>query len=487
LAIALTGLALGFYTTWADLIGVWKASQTYQYSFIVVPTVVYLLHIRRGEVVALQPCGSSIGVLVAGACGLLWLAADLAGAEEGTHLAVVLAILAVVWATVGTCAFKKILPPLSLLFFLVPTGHQLLPWLRDLTVAMAVIGPDVFEIPATINGYTFSVAEQSYIVIADCAGLGELLVTLFLAAAFGLMIYRTLWKTLALMLIAGATAIIANGLRVNAIVLVNYWSGSVMDMSAHRAVGWCTIAAVVVLIFLIARRFDDRSAVTGRQHVAHSRRVPSAKASACGLLAVGVMIGVPLGWPIDTGKGTIAATPELSNRLGIWRLTSETPEWAPQAAGADQVMRGVYSDGKTQVAVFVAVASSPRSEVSGPSLKLLTDDTWWLPSTGRRVVCDDVECWPVKTLVLDYSNGPRIQTADILTVLNGASQQSATTLRLKRAWHILAGQQAKVAVFALATEGEDRLPASKAASLFTRIVARTFQNDTDERWVMSLR
>jgi exosortase len=475
LVLALAALGLAFSDTWSDLVGVWRSSETYQYAVLVPPTAFYVLYLRRRQIVARPPSGSLFGVVAAAACGLVWLAADLVGAAEGRHLAVVLAALAVIWATLGTHAFGPLLPALSLLLFMVPTGHQLMPFLRDITVTMGVAGPDLLAIPTTMSGYTFSVADQSYIVIEDCAGLGELLTTLFLGAGFGLMIYTKAWKIIALTFVAGSAAIVANGLRVNAIVLANHWNGTIMEMSAHRAVGWWTIAGAIAVLFLLATRFRDvdTQIIHGWTERASPRR--SVRAACFGALAAAVTIGVPHVWPVSLGVEVPAAMRSLPDRIGAWRLTHEMPDWTPQAVHADHQVRGVYTDGTHKISVFAALATSPQAEVSGPSLELLPTDTWWLPATGRRSVCSDRTCWPVQTLELDHSNGPRTQSADLLTLLNGEPQRSATTLRIKRAWDILLGQDATVGVLALATEGKEPIREREAASFFENLISEVLQ------------
>ncbi len=407
LAAALGGLSIAYATTLGDMAAVWGRSRTYQYGMLVPPTLAYLLWAWRDRILAAAPRGSLLGVACAGVGGLVWLAADLAGTAEGQHIAVVGMLASVALAGLGRPAFKAALPPLALLVFLVPTGHQLLPALKALTAWFAVSGAKLAGLATVANGTQFSVAGQPYVVVDDCAGLAELLATSFLGATLGLLLFRRVWKIVLLTALAAAIAVLANGLRVNAIVFLNHWQGTVMDMTAHRGVGWWTVAVALAGLLALAYRFRDLE-----PEPAVDRGLPGEatarplRATVLAGMAAAAAIALPLLWPVEPANAPARTALALPAELGSWRLTGARPDWTPRAAKADGVAAGLYSDGRRELLVFVAQAWRARSEVSGPALDLFPDGTWWSPRSGERTICHEDGCWPSRTVLLDHGNGP---------------------------------------------------------------------------------
>lgn len=470
------GLALlvaGYFATLAGMATVWGASGTYHHGFLVLPTFAYVLWQWRPRIERHMPQGSVVGVGLAALCGLLWLAADLVAAAEGQHIAVVAGIGALFLAVLGWPAFRAALPVLLLLIYWVPTGGQLLPALKSTAAWFGVAGAKLAGLAATRDGlYRFTVAGQGYQIIDDCAALAELFAATFVALTLGLLLFRRPGKILAFAGLAAGVAVLVNGLRIIAIVLYNHVQGEIMPMSAHLTVGWVAIAVAIFGLVIAAHRFredTDHAQLTAAN--ARDGKARPWRAGALGLLAALLMIAVPSFWPAAVPVGHRTPLRQaLPTELGAWRLSDRPGDWRPTAAHADKILHGVYSNGDRQVTVSVALAHSPRTEISGASLDIVPAGPWRIAEDRPDRLCRENACWPVRTITLEHGNEARIRHATVLMLANGRPVASPTRLRLRRAWGVLSGQPVEAAAIVMGVEAHDPLPAEAAGPFFALLV-----------------
>jgi exosortase/archaeosortase family protein len=113
-------------------------------------------------------------------------------------------------------------------------------------------------LPHRIDGFAFFVGAHRYIVIDECAGLAYVTLATFLGYSFGLLLYRTFAKVLALALVGAALGIASNVLRVCAIVLIDWSRGSQMDLAAHGTWQWLgLLGGLGMLFYLLVRLVAD--------------------------------------------------------------------------------------------------------------------------------------------------------------------------------------------------------------------------------------
>ncbi|MCP1337793.1 exosortase [Futiania mangrovi] len=470
LALALVSLLAAHAATAADMVRIWAANETYNHGFLVLPTLLYILWDRRGRILQEPPSGSLTGVALTIACAAGWSVADLAGIAEGRHLALAGMAVGVLHAGLGPHAFRAALPPLLLVVFLVPTGQQLLPALTSLTAWFVAQGSALAGLETVRDGLNITVAGQPYAVVAACAGLGELLATSFVGLTLGLLLFRTVLKTAALTAAAAVAAIVANGIRVNLIVLYNHWQGAVMDISAHRGVGWAVLAVILALLLAAAYRMRDQAGDTVPVREAGVARPRRAVALAGAAAAAAIV--VTHAWPAP--GLTAAAIPSISapQSVGGWEKVTGPQDWSPAAPHADATQAAVYEQGGQRVLVFQALAARRGAKVAGAALDLAPDAFWWIKERRPRRVCGGGYCFQGETVVLDQTEGPRMVFADTFLHVDGESVPSRRALAAERTLRLLAGAHPVAGVLVVAHEGTAPLPDAVLLEFASAFMAR---------------
>src|SRR4051794_6424524 len=93
-ALLLIGVALAlavgaYWPTVSSALDLWRTSSAYNYGYLIAPISLYLIWSDRAALQRMAPRRAIAGVVAVIAFGLLWLAADLLGINEGRHFAFV--------------------------------------------------------------------------------------------------------------------------------------------------------------------------------------------------------------------------------------------------------------------------------------------------------------------------------------------------------------------------------------------------------------
>jgi exosortase len=500
LAFCLAVTLIAHATTVLETTGIWSSARSYTFAWAVPPTLLYLLWHNRDRFRAIAPRPSLWGIVAAGICALLWLAADLANIGLGRQLATVAAIAAVTLAAVGWPLFRALIPHLALLAFLVPAGDFLFAPLKYVAIAIIRAYTAFADIPFRADGFAVFIADERYVVIDYCAALPYVLTYLFLGLTLGLLIYRKPWKIAALALFAAGLAIAANGARIIAIVTHDYLTGVKMEVGEHGLYEWPTILLSLAILFLVfARLTPDQNPPAAAKPVPSRPTRPGTTFECAAAALVATMIVAAAPYLIsDSAPAADIAPGEradlLPTALAIgWTRTDAAPSWRPTATGGATIRTGLatYTRDGQSITAFVAEAASRRDKVSGGTIKQHADDQEWLAkSTTRRIVCPgpdtdtdtgantgtntgaEAPCHPI-----EHSIHVRHQSTDVRHVYATYAQGTETTnapltFRLARARAALAGNPPPARYLALAYEAPEGLAETDIATLIEALVNR---------------
>ncbi len=89
LGLAYLALGVGYYGTFADMVGVWSHSSTFNHCFLIPFIAVYLGYTKRPQLEYCAPSVSLYGVAYVALNGLLWIAGEVMSTAFFMHLAVV--------------------------------------------------------------------------------------------------------------------------------------------------------------------------------------------------------------------------------------------------------------------------------------------------------------------------------------------------------------------------------------------------------------
>jgi exosortase len=449
---AMPGLMLALMALWptfAQLMRMTATSEAYQYSWLVIPMLAYLLgwHYRE-ELLALEPRPSYAGAALAALAAVLWAVAALVNIDVARQFALMLALQGIALAMLGWHAYRRLFAVFALLFFLVPAGDLLQPSLRLLTVRMMEVFASVAGFAHHTDGFLVFIGDKRYIVIDECAGLTYVLLSSFLAYSLGSLLYRSIFKVAALGLFGAFLGIVCNGLRVNAIVLIDWLRGSQMDLSAHGSLQWMALLTTLGLLFIVLSRLQadavGKPVVMAAAAPATARRaawLAPLMAGAMLLAATGGMaaLSVPA---LEAPR--VFARGDVPSSIAGWHLASEAPTWVVDSATHSQSLALIYhrdGDGRAGRDMQVTVVETLSPSVKLPETALVPQDreAWRVGRIGKQTAGAGTQC-----VALLHTGWQRARSQDrrelfYLYASGDQTTDSRLALRLIQGWQRLSG------------------------------------------------
>lgn len=466
LAVALAATFFTYATTVTEVTTVWRNSVNYQFCWVVMPVFLYLLWHRRRDFLDCA-IGSSLWGIGAGAMAVtLWLAADILNIAVGRQFALIAIVWALTLAALGTSVFRRALPLLALLLFMVPAGDFLITPLRHLTVNIIGAFATVSGLSFRTEGFAVFIETNRYVIIDDCAGLPYLLMAMFLSMVLALMIYRTWWKIALLTLFGGALAIVGNGIRVISIVTWDHLTGKQMELAGHVYFEWASMAVIFAILFVVFARLDKETHTPARDMPAGESAL---RRIAILLPTTLLVVGMPLLSATPSGALAMPTAPTLPDMLADWNRTPTETNWRPVARGEGTAsVVANYRNGERKIAVFIALVDDPRAKVSA-GVDLETHGKW-MPSTDRMIeVCNHNGCEWVRHIKLLLKKTKQVRHLYVTYEVNGITTVSVAELRLRRAWSRLADGTRTARLIALATNDNGSLTEMDVATLFREL------------------
>ena len=252
-------LALYWQTGWS-MVEIWWRSETFAHGFMILPISLYLIWLKLGELQALQPRASLLGLLalVIAACG--WLAGHLVDVQVVEQLALVTMMIAVIWALLGWPVVRTIMFPLGYLYFMVPIGEFMIPPMMELTAEYSVKLIQLTGIPVYADGFFISLPSGDWSIVEGCSGVRYLIASIAVGTLYAYMFYYSWWRRAAFVLLAIATPVIANVLRAFMIIMIGHFSDMKLATGVdHLIYGWVFFGLVIMLMFWIGSFWWDKA------------------------------------------------------------------------------------------------------------------------------------------------------------------------------------------------------------------------------------
>ncbi len=312
-ALGALGFMLAFRVEVSRAIGVWQDSTAYNHCFLILPISAYLIWERRHALLARAPRPDFRAILAMLPVAAVWLFAAEAHVMEGQQLAAMTLFQLFLLGVLGYPAWRVIAFALLYLYFLVPAGAFITPWLQTFAARFAVGGVELLGIPIYSDGFDVELPGAKFTVAEACAGLRFLIASIALGTLYGYMMYRSWRRRAAFIAVSAIVPIIANGLRVMGLFLAGYWLGSAEAATAdHLLYGWVFFSLVSMALILLGMPFrQDIPSFAATPPVAGSLHRPQIRMTLVGLaslvlVALLTSAAITAG-PIGAGLGGIAA------------------------------------------------------------------------------------------------------------------------------------------------------------------------------------
>lgn len=355
----------------------------------------YLLWERygtNGAVIRPQPDFAGVPVVFVAACG--WSVAMLMNIDVGRQFALVLAFHGIILSTLGRREYRVLFPTLGLLFLMVPNGDFLLQPLRLVTVRAIELFAVVAHLPHAVHGYALSIGENSYNVLPECAGLAYFNLATFLGYSFGLLIFRSPLKILAMTLFGAFLGILMNVLRVIAIVLIDWINTSQMSLNEHKSFQWLALVLTFGLLLYALSRLKTEIAPSSAGLMPQEEvGVTHLFAPVLAGLAILTVNGSVL-WLTATEEYPVPGVRSASipKSLHGWELVRSVENEITNPQGNTERLSLIYKRDGRELGVRIFGASGPEAKIDESQLAPRDGEVWLEQSAQKMVSCVKSDC-----------------------------------------------------------------------------------------------
>lgn len=244
--------------TYAEIFDFWWNYSAYNHCILIVPISLYLIYEKKVALLTRPPSISWLGGAYFLLNSFLWLVGGFLAIAALQHLAAIGLVIALIWTLIGNSPARVIAFPLFYLYFGVPEGEILVPYLRDLTAEVVVNLLRATGIPVFMEGRYLTIPSGQFHVAKACSGINYLIATLAVGTVFAYTRYSSNWRRLAFMMLAILVPLLANGLRAYGIVMIAHLSEYKYAMGIdHYIYGWLFFGFVIFILFAIGNLFSD--------------------------------------------------------------------------------------------------------------------------------------------------------------------------------------------------------------------------------------
>ena len=319
LGVGIAAFGLLFLPEIKAAVSTWNTSTAYGHCYLVLPMALYLLWDRRDVAGSVPARAEPALALLALPIAAAWLAAERLGIMEGRQLMAVAGLEVLLLTVLGRRLFWALSGPLLYLFFLVPFGAFVTPWLQHFTARFSEVGLNLLGIPNYTDDLIIEISAGTFFVAEACAGLRFLIAAVAFGVFYALLNYRSPARRAAFIAASVVVPIVANGFRALGIVVLGHILGSAEAAAAdHVLYGWIFFS--IVMLLLVAAGMPLREPAIDQPAPA-SMAWPRSDLSAI-VGAVAVLAAVALGPAVAAlmntraVAGPLASAPELRMASG---------------------------------------------------------------------------------------------------------------------------------------------------------------------------
>ncbi len=248
-----------FFPTWKSLVDIWTRSETFAHGFIVIPISLWVIWQNKALHNQIIPKGPSwLGLGFTAVNGFVWLLASLIHALVIQQYALVGILIGGIWFYLGNETTKKLIFPLTFLYFMVPVGEALLPYLMQYTADFTVYLLRKTGLSVYREGMHFSLVTGDWSVVEACSGLRYLIASIMLGTIYAYITYQKNYKRALFILFSIILPIIANGFRAYMIVMIGHLSGMKLAVGVdHLIYGAIFFTFIIFIMFYIGSFWRD--------------------------------------------------------------------------------------------------------------------------------------------------------------------------------------------------------------------------------------
>lgn len=419
LALVVAAVLLLYWSTAAQMVGIWIRSATFTHAFLVPPISAWLLWRQRARLAAITPRADAWVLLPVAGVAVLWLLGELAAVNAITQLALVAMLVLAVPAVLGIRFARAAAFPLAFLFFAVPLGEFLLPGLMQMTADFTVAALRLSGVPVFREGLLFVIPSGQWSVVEACSGVRYLIASFMVGTLYAYLMYRSTRRRLIFMSVSLVMPLLANWVRAYLIVMLGHLSDNRLATGVdHLIYGWIFFGIVVFLLFATGLRWSEPQESPSVAPVAPASEVsesaPQSRARVQTMFLVATALIVVLAGPQwlmrELGRHESTVVPVLAAPAALaggWSVAAghASDDWKPKLDNPSALVEAVYQhDGLPPVGLYVAYyrqQSDLRKLSDSNALLAQSDDKRWARvAEGHRRLSVDLRSIDLRTAEL---------------------------------------------------------------------------------------
>ena len=248
----------------------WSGREEYSHGFLIPLITAYLIWQRWPELRALKFEGNWSGSVLVLAGALAFAAGELSSLYVIVQYSFLVMLYGVILSLVGWRAFRLMMVPLLILFFMIPLPNflynNLSAQLQLLSSEIGVAVIRLFGISVFLEGNVIDLGTYKLQVVEACNGLRYLFPLTTLGFLMAYFFHAPLWKRVVIFISTVPITVLMNSFRIGVIgVTVDRWGQEMADGFLHDFEGWVIFMACFGVLFvemwLLMRLTGDKRAL----------------------------------------------------------------------------------------------------------------------------------------------------------------------------------------------------------------------------------
>lgn len=440
-----------FFESIQSMVGVWNNSKTYEHGFLIPLISLWLIWRLKSSIQSQHIRPSLLAIALLPFPVLLWLIGQAASISFFEHVALIVSLQLILWATLGQYILRVIWFPTFFLLFCIPFGEELIPYLQNVTADLSVYYLQVVGIPVYREGLYIYIPNGTFEVAEACSGIRFLISSVALGTLFAYLNFGKLWKGSCFIAFSFIFPIFANSLRAFGIILIGYLSNMEHAVGAdHLIYGWLFFSIVMLCIFYVAGLFADNPALTPACP-APDTFPANTRTTILSLILIIIIFGSVTQWKSTLQTQSSAVNNiELPQHVFLSTKAKTAPHWGITYPDAQESR--IFSSKNTLSQIFIA-----RYRIGQPSGELISfknrlyDDSFWTQESQQSISLNKQSS--ARLLTLKALNG---NTLRILYwyCINDFCSSNASKIKLKEASVLILNKPAQGDIYAISSQSE---------------------------------
>ncbi len=337
-------------------VGVWWGNEIFNHCFFIVPGALYLMYLKRAEMLS-RPIRTSYAALLLIVPAMLLYVIGLAGdIRLFMHAATFSLLPALIWFLLGTAAARVVLFPLFFMLFSVPLGEQLIPYLQEIAADGAVALLHASGVPLFRSGLYIEIPQGRFLVAEACSGVSFFIASFVIGSLYAYLNLVSTKRRGIFVAISLIFPVLANIVRVYGIIYIAYLTDMEYAAGAdHLIYGWFFFAFVIICLLGIGELMREKQLQYNVTTAKADAQVDIAKRKMAVVLAL--FSGVYL-WAFNISNSmTLPGTFEqpVFSEFSEQRKCDSAAQWSPELLSPTALYRqGVTFEGNCSTVIVEA-------------------------------------------------------------------------------------------------------------------------------------